>query len=413
MTDDLAARRWTWRGVLIGILVAGALAWATSKFPPPTRTLKGWGTDHLSHVSSALMFWSHGYRIYVVPPAALLEPAPDSGPLVQKYRWDPDGVLVRAGDSTGLPLFINWPHVARAYPPGSALVHSPIAWLYAGRIIGVDGAARSAIWLYALAAAGASLLFGGMALGALRRGSAPGWRGPAGGTLASMAAAVCASQLFLWAFDGFYDSIFVLCLLLALYWYRRARWTTALLWYAVALAIHFRALWFAPVPIACVWNHYRDTRASGGAFIDRASVLSLLVGGAAMVAFALFYYQVVPGETWAVRNRLYPWSPDFSPTLAAGIALASAATAGILWQYGDRLGAAIVVTVGVLLPGIPQAQAWHSLALVPLVFHCGQRGSGALAGIAAAFYALVALTVFDAHVVDVAKLKLLVTTLLS
>jgi len=402
------------RWIILGAVVAAASFASTSKFNRPMRTLGGWGSDHISHVFSALLFGERGYRIYTEPPSRLLEPAPNSAALAREFRWDPEGVFVRPGNGVSLALLINWPHVPRAYPPGSALVHGPIAWLYAARVIGIDGAARSAVALYALAAVAASIQFWPIVIRMFRNAQVAGIPERVGAAVAIAAVAICVSQLFLWAFEGFYDPIFVLCLIVALSWYVRARWNTALLWYAVALALHFRALWFAPLAIACLWQRYQDTRLGKvRRVIDGTFVVALFIGAAAMAAFLLFYGHLVPGETWQIRSRLYLWSSDFSPARLTMVALASTVTAAVLWWHHDRLGAAIVITIAMLLPGIPQVEAWHSLALVPLVFHCGQRGSASLAAVACAFYAFLGLVVFDAHVVDWQKLRALITTVLS
>jgi hypothetical protein len=163
------------------------------------------------------------------------------------------------------------------------------------------------------------------------------------------------------ALEGFYDVVVIAPLVLSARWLHDAKWSRAALAFAVALFLHYRALFFAPYAIVALAGAVRSFGSLGAR--DAASLLLCgILGGTA--CYTLLIVQ--------------PWLATFPLTspvnLAGGHALASAGYAAFallvvtaFWRTRCALDAAVAFVVFAMLIAVRQVQGWHIIALLPWV----------------------------------------------
>lgn len=318
-------------------LLAGA-AFDFAYLRPPLASLNDL-SDQQSHIASAVAFPTHGLDLYRTPIGDFPHPNGDPSTIAGPNRL----------------LWFNWQQFPRPYPPG--------AWLYAAVEAGLfvttslDQATLNQLSNLKFLAASQWLLW---LLWRLHRDAARGldwgWRLFAwlGASLGVTYLVWCESTR--WALSGIYDSLPIALVFVSATALRARRPADAVLAYAGALFMHFRALWFLPVLGVALVELLRARDRLGSRDWLKLGAATFLIG--------------VSGTAFAI---LMPWLSQFpitnplrlsDGTLWGLLAVGAAAVALGLWRQ-HWLFAACVAWQLLFASRTPQVMGWHALWLLP------------------------------------------------
>jgi hypothetical protein len=199
---------------------------------------RGWFSDHFSHLHGARAALFGSVNIWREPIREALRPLtaeeraslpPDLGqvaglPASESYRLP--------GSRADKPVVVSWSHLSRPYPPGDILAVLPVALVYEFTTLSFSAACHLLIWLFVAYAHVALYLLGRVLLSMPRVGLA--------------VFSVAYFESIHWALEGFYDVAALIPLAWSALAARRKDWLSSLLGYALALFVHFRALFFLP-----------------------------------------------------------------------------------------------------------------------------------------------------------------------
>lgn len=184
-----------------------------------------------------------------------------------------------------------------------------------------------------------------------------------------------------WSAMGFYDGAAVLLLLLGFRALQRDRRGRALLWGALSLLLHFRALWYAPLFVAVAWTVWRDSNRpaveSEPASTSRPWIAwltspsdrtLLLVGGALVLPALLAFLTVMPHlKHFPVNNPLNYRLLSFLSPATWSLLLLTAGGIALLAARRHWLLLAQLLWCELVIVQAPQAQPWHLMFLWPMV----------------------------------------------
>lgn len=290
----------------LAVVVIGVSVW---RFGPDTYTLEPGYTDHLKHAYDSWAFLQEGFNIF-------------SEPVVE---WN---VTARHPHL----LWEYWPHL---YPIGAVFLFLPF------------GVLANLGWLPDLAVHWLMVaLLGVGATWAIHRFTRYG----------AVVAVFVATAFVHWGLNGFYDPIVAGLAVWAVDRYRRDDTPTAVVLFTVALSLHYRLWYLAPLAVAAAWKLYRR---HGWNWRLTAAVV---VGGISLATFTTTrsaYLTLSGGEGASLADRLGSWTPY---ALVGFVVVA-----GIVWWF-DRsvLAATLVLLAGVVAFTAAQFADWYPILFTPL-----------------------------------------------
>jgi len=353
--------------VAVSWIVLCSFVWNHGKVPNG-----GWSpgaSDHYSHWSSAILFYHRGVAIYRQPLFKICPEVAAEGIYTLVAKGDVCNIPERAGKR---PLTTNWRQFPRPYPAGWLLWHAPAAILYEHTALSFYTINRLMVMQDLLAAHLAIA-----ALAALLLLPRPGERRASGTILAVRAfvIALAGQELVRWTLLGYYDAIAVAAAIVGIMRFRDRRDADAALWFAIAMFLHYRALWIcAPLFGLCALRAFGDREARRG-LIAPGVLLALTIGTFLLVRPALRTFPHTNPVFWFHFDRMNPehWN------LMLPLVLAFA------FLIGTRAYLVTLVAVFQLyvVSRTLQVQPWHALSLIPLIalarVRPGRGGTGELA----------------------------------
>jgi hypothetical protein len=339
-------------------------------YKPPFGGLSGTAfTDHFSHMNAARLFtycgtciWTTAVsqRIPFATPEERLRVAEELRPYVAEGE-----IFSVPGWSPEKPLLINWSHLPRPYPPGVLVLVAPVSLAYHFTPLSFFGAMKLLI-LGFLLSAHVGIYF--VLRAVLESPVGPGSLGLLGGVLLY-------SESARWALEGIYDVAMLAPLALCGRFLHQRRGLAALVAYCAAAFLHYRAYFFAPLPLYAAFlllreRQWREWRARDWC----ALALAVVLGGASLYSFWL----VSPSLPLFPRSNplaLHARNTTFRMMLLLGTLAVVAFVYARAW-----LDVALLGWVGVMFARILQIQAWHTLAplmwlALPVWTHREQRVS--------------------------------------
>jgi hypothetical protein len=333
-------------------------------------------TDHVSHMNAARLFPRVGGALWRIPISKMfaeLDPA-KAAALPADVRSQ-GGILDVPGWPLDKPLIATWTTIPRPYPPGDLVLVAPIATLYHFTSMSFATATHLLIVLFLAVAHIAFWLI---------------WRlGPHRGVaLYGGAAIVAYLYVVYWTLFGFYDAAAVVPLLLCIRSIVDQKPIAAVVSFAVAAFVHFRALYYVPWLLVAAaeivrLRSWRDCSAREWF----ALALAALLGGSALYTFLLVqpWLSCLP-----LGNPIHPGHVRLVPAIA--FALAFGAAAALFGRGRAWLDLAILAWSSLCLILTRQVQAWHAVLLFPWIFAPCTRPLARVARIE--FVTIVTLAVF-------------------
>lgn len=229
---------WVWIGLFFG------LAWVQqSKFPSPTFTLGGTGdylgpgTDPVSHIGAAKLFFEKGFEVYAKSPRQLCDTPKSLG-----------GHVLECGNTV-----LNWADLPRPYPLGTYLYVAPEA-LALSLGASLEAATRFSVLKQLLIA----IIFLWVFWKKISESVLPPpvERGRVEGQLFTwLVFPLIAMEVLRFTLRGAYDAIYLIPILLCM----EALWkdgkpAKAFFYWAVALFLGYRALWYIPLGVYAFYS---------------------------------------------------------------------------------------------------------------------------------------------------------------
>lgn len=366
--------------VAVFFVVLTSFVWRHGKVP--NGAWAEGSSDHYSHWSSAILFYHRGVAIYREPLYKVCPEAPADGVYSLVARGDVCNIPERAGMR---PLTTNWRQFPRPYPPGWLLWHAPVALLHEHTALSFHTINRLMITQDLLAAHLAILALAALLL--LPRPGEP----RASHALLSLRAFVVAlagMELVRWGMLGYYDAIAVAVAIVGVMRLRDDRHADAMLWFAFAMFLHFRAIWICAPLFALCGARALLARESTRRFVLPLSLIALSIVTFLLVRPALAEFPRTNPiyHFWFDRMNPEHWNIAVPMVLAFALLLATRA----------YLVALVVVFQWFVLSRTLQVQPWHALSLIPLLALARVRpGRGAAEVAAAAIFLVQCRQVFD------------------
>jgi hypothetical protein len=308
-------------------------------------------SDHLTHMNAARLFPRVGTALWRTPVDQLVPPA--SAAEIARAPADVQafgGIRTVPGWPADKPFVGTWVNLARPYPPGVFLLVAPVAALYHETALSFSAACHLLILVF-LAGAHLAFYFA--------------WRNaPDRGRLLYVAAALVAYvYVAFWTMRGFYDAAAVAPLIVCGAAFDRRRWLAVCAAFAIALFIHYRALFYAPWLLVAAWGLARDRAWRSWSRGDWAVVC----GAVSLGALSLYTFALVTPTLGQVplANPVHPGDLHAVPVIAFGASVALAAALFI--RQASRLDLVMLVWMTLMLIAIRQLQAWHAFIFVPWV----------------------------------------------
>jgi hypothetical protein len=238
-----ARRLWSAHAALI-VTITSLCVWSAWDFGRPEThpygdLSRGIFTDHFSHLSTTRLFprvgidiWRKATRDFGRP---LTEEETHQLPSDIPAKGNNREVFAVDGWPIDKPLIASWTHLPRLHPPGDLVLIAPVALAYSFTSLSFAGANRLLIFSF-LIYAHVSLFFYFQAWMQARRASAVGF----------LTLLVVYGEVIHWTLEGFYEAAILAPLFLCAKWIPERRMLAAVVAYAIAATIHFRAFFFAP-----------------------------------------------------------------------------------------------------------------------------------------------------------------------
>jgi hypothetical protein len=307
-------------GVLGGVALLGVLM-----MKPPQMALEGY-TDQMRHEYAAWTFLQRG-------PDVLTDPITE---------WD----------ASAEHRHVTWPTMPHVYPVGSLLLFVP-AGIAANTGLLADDLVH-ALMVAFFAAAGVLAARRLYLCLRLHHGPLP----------SLVVSGVGGVQLVWWGLHGFFDTVAALAALVAVHRWQSRKSSGALLLLALALSLHYRLLYLAPLAGYLGWQALRESRGRDWKpWFLAATVLTTGAGLALTVGFAddLERAQGFNPSPFALSRGL-----DTPAVLA--LIVGSLLVVSAVHRY-ERSPAttAVVALAAVTMLWLIQWQGWYPLLLLPTV----------------------------------------------
>ncbi len=338
-----------------------------SQNPRPRMVYKAKFADHVSHQYTTIVFYHLGREIYKYPINQLL--AEDRSKQAYQFAKDNDVPITDVFDfpirlKKDQPVFVNWPKLARVYPPGIYLFFLPEALFLEytdapGWMINFFSIAKFSfvahllLWFFlsALICQWNIKLFSW----SLRR------------NIFLMVAIIVWVQICFWPLAGFYDEIAILFVVLMVCNVQKKRLIWAIFFFSIAVFFHFRSLWYFPLLIVSSVECLK--KGSLKNLIGDWRQIPLLAVGTVILGISAYFFLLAYSSMKAF--------PVNNPLLARNLRLVDKM---IILQLCLILILILIIAVqkkwyllsGVLgalffLLNTPQVQSWHTLFLLPLL----------------------------------------------
>lgn len=337
-------------------------ALAIQKMPSPTMTANNWQTDHYSHWGSAVLFLEKGFDIYRHPIRELCLPtSPADMAFAEAHGLNKDDVCTTTlQPRDGRPVLINWNIYPRPYPPGVLLYSAPEALLFLWTNVSFASITLFSVLKYLFFA---HLAFGAFIVCFFAKGTSKGATTLTFDPFVGFVVLpMIAATLLLWSFNGVYDPVAILCVVLSVMCQQRKRPQYAILFLAAAIFLHFRALWWGMLFLPYVGSSSRTSLKKPGVFIPLAI-------GALLLAVGLYSFILdLPAlRTFSASNPYYPPNIVAEPTrkLFFFILPASAILVGLAQLRCWTLLTAVAWHLFMLFNS-PETRGWHLMFVLPI-----------------------------------------------
>jgi hypothetical protein len=303
-------------------------------------------------MNAARLFPRVGTALWRTPIDRLLSPATGAEQALAPEDVRSVGTLYSVpGWPPQKPFAGVWTSLPRPYPPGVLLIVAPIAALYHWTPLSFSWADHLLILLFL---ACAHFAFYQIARGAPAEGR----------TLYAGAAVVAYVYVTFWTLRGFYDPAVLVPLIVCGESIYRSNPLRACGAFAIALFVHFRALFYVPWALLAGWQLVEQRAWRSWSFRDWAfAAAGLVVAGVALYTLVL----VAPAmDHLPLANPVHVGALRTSSVTAFA---ASIVLAGWLFaRERAHLDIAMLVWFSVMIVAIRQLQAWHAFVFVPWVF---------------------------------------------
>jgi len=349
------------------LLLSGSVA--LRNFSHPYAVNRGIYSDHFSQVASTVLFAGKRLDIYrhTVQENLTRSEAPKDIAYAKANQLGTQELYVNPLDPARPPLAINWSFQIRAYPPGVYVLFAPLAFLFQHEIVGFAMSNRIIIGVLVLVASASAWV---LVRWAFVPYPAPG---SVGMSLRLLPVALSIFWIALWSVRGFYDVVALLLVFLSLRALEADDGIGALLWYCLAVFLHYRALYYLPVLAFALPSIGRLGRPSGFAsiFLRAPVVLAVLAAALSVVTFLIALPQL---ESFHANNALYhAWSHAGPQVLLLGL---SAACLVLSAAARDFRTAAFLGCYLAFLVNTPQTYPWHTLFLTPMLVFAARHSRG-------------------------------------
>lgn len=315
---------------------------------------RGKFTDHFSHMNTVRLFPRVGLDLYRVP-------IKDHGhPLrLDEIRALPKDIPAKPGNCEvwgvdgwpkDKPLVASWTHRPRMHPPGDLVLLAPAAIAYHFTSLSFSNANRLLIVLF--------LLYAHVSLYFVFEGALVPKQGF---TIGLFATAFLYSEVIHWTLEGFYEASVIGPLVLCARSVARRRWLPAILAFAVAAFIHFRSLFFLPLPAIAAAGIVADREWTRWGRREGAMLAGIVFfGGAAAGIYAILWPTLkdLPLENAVLSFR----HPDPASFAAFGIVLVLTAIV-FLWTR-SWLDLVLLAWMTLLLVQLREAYEWNLLSML-------------------------------------------------
>lgn len=344
-------------------------------------------SDHVSHLSTAILFLYKGLDLYRHPSGNLVNrwSSEKSRPYQKEYHWPEDSFVGNIPERHGKhPLLISWAHMPRAYPLGHFFIFGIFAVAHEYLGISYRVCVQGLIVLFLFFAHASFYLI----LTSLYAGLRPqllGSRRTAWWLTLICVGVTCYGPLMRWSLNGVFDSVSVFFLALAAQYSTQTpsshSFSRLSLFYSLSLFSQFRALYLAPLMLS-VFQKSRSFKNTIETIKPHTLSEAILYGTSLVLMFISFYnFFLLYGSILALEpnNKLY--IPIFDLTNSDSIKKAIVSLGvivlvlwGFLRQYAFLL-ATIATWSYFMCWKSPIIQQWYLLFLLPLfaVPHLGNR----------------------------------------
>jgi hypothetical protein len=332
--------------------------------PFPTRSLYGRYSDHYANWGSVALFAEHGFEIYKKPLSELCPPPSQSDLDQANVNHIPDSSICPIyGKIFRRTVFINWPQYPRPYPPGFAIFFAPEALLFSLTELSFSNVNLITIMHFVFFAHIAFLVF---LLCAFFENIAGKWKCKPNPVWGFFILPFIFVELLSWSFQGQYDAVAVLFVVLSIWFAKRKEPVNGILAFSVAFFLHFRAIWWVPVIFfGFIRKHSRPVNLIN---IGLKLMLSLILLLSSLYVFyllqpALHSYPVSNPQHFSLIleepiKRIFAF---YVPTALILIFLAWSKSkyvyVGIIWQ-------------ATMILQTPEVHEWHRLFLLPVFALC-------------------------------------------
>ncbi len=321
--------------ILTAVSLCGWCGWElVRELPHPFADISaGTYSDHFSHMNAARLFprvgldlWrkplqQHGHRI--TPQEMTAMPADIQRPA----RWN-GAFFAIEGWPTSKPFASSWIDIPRLYPPGDLLLFAPAALAYHFTPLSFSGANRWLMVLLLLYAHASLYLFFELLFRE---------------RLSAVAIGTCLlvyAEVMYWTLEGFYDAATIVPLVWCARFLRERRGLAALVAYAAAAFIQFKAYFLGPFALYAAWIILRDRQWRAWRVRDWLAVLAAaLMAGCSLGTFFL-------------ERRVFGNLPANNPVGLAGADINYAAVLGF------------VATIVLICAVVVRARAWRELVTI-------------------------------------------------
>lgn len=376
--------------VVAASFVLWAGLWLTRTHASPYADLdRGTYTDHFSHVNAARAFARFGTAVWTQPAGSLGAPVPPEVRARLPRGAGTAGLAVRhvEGWPADKPLTFSWGEYARIYPAGLFLLVAPVALAYHFTPLTFAGMnlACVVLFLFYLHLSFYLVLRHWWPQGPVTPSSA---RSP----VRALAVLFVYSECIHWTLNGFYDASILGPLALSGVFLAQRRPIASVLAYCVAAALHFRAYFFAPLPLFALAVFVQDR---GWRTLRGRDALALAAIAVLAVASLLPFSWVQDSLRRLPVENVVHFSRGLDTPGMKAFALVVAVLAAVLLSARAWLDAAICLWMGSMLVRIPYGFNWYLLApLAWLALPLSARHPGRTADARALFVAFASMLVF-------------------
>lgn len=325
-------------------------------------TVSNWQTDHYSHWGSAILFLEKGFDIYKHPIRELCLPtSPADMAFADWHGLNKNDVCTTTlQPRDGRPVLINWNIYPRPYPPGVLLYSAPEALLFLWTNLSFENITLFSVLKYLLFAHGALGAFITCLLAKRTSKRVTEWSFDP--FIGFVVLPMIAATLLLWSFEGVYDSVAILCVVVSVICQQKKKPQYAILFLSASIFLHFRALWWAMLFLPYISSIRWSSLKKPQVFIPLA-VGALLLG----VGLYSFILDLPALRTFSVSNPYYPPNIVAEPTrkLFFFILPASAILIGLAqlrcWTLLTAIGWHMF-----MLFNSPETRGWHLMFVLPI-----------------------------------------------